>query len=122
MGKHAIDFSNSPRLTEQHHKDKCCIRRIVKSASRTGIVDHLAHGAAYRDALNVPDFKTAMDQIAAAKSVFASMPAKIRTEFQNDPARFVAFCTDPKTPNSELVRLGLGVPVEEPPKETKSEA
>jgi len=120
MSKHAICFKNSPRLTEQHHISKCDIRRIVKSANKTGMIDHYASGAAYQDMLDIPDFKSAMDRIAQAKSTFASMPAKIRSKFQNDPARFVEYCLSEATPNEALVKLGLANPVAKP--ESKSEA
>jgi len=116
---HAIDFTGTPVLTEQHHKSKCDIKRIVKSAMRTGIVDHAAKGAAYRDMLDIPDFKTSMDRIAAAKSTFAGMPAALRLRFQNDPTRFVEYCLSESTPNEALVKLGLATPVAPPKTEEK---
>jgi len=116
---HSKCFKNSVRLTESSHKDKCDIRRIVKSALKTGSVDHLAPASHFSDMIGIPDFKTAMDQIAQAKSTFASLPAKVRLEFRNDPAAFVAAAQDPSQAD-RFVKLGLAT-LRQPPKEPDDE-
>lgn len=107
--KHAISFKDCKRLTESQHKDKCDIRRIVKSASRQGFVDHLNRNAATAgDLSSIPDFKVAMDKIAAAKSAFYELPSAIRAKFHNDPRYYVEFCSNADN-LPELRRLGLAL-------------
>lgn len=112
--RHAICFKGTKRMTESHHKDKCDIHRIVKSAVRTGFFDHVSSVQAdSSDAFTIPDFKTAMDKIAAAKSAFHELPSKIRFEFRNDPGLYVQFCSDPKN-LPRLRELGLANPLVDP--------
>ena len=52
------------------------------------------------------DFQASMEYVAAAKSMFEEVPARIRDQFDNDPAKFVQFCEKPEN-LPELVRMGL---------------
>lgn len=58
------------------------------------------------DAVN--DYQTALNQIIAADRQFSSLPARIRSQFENNPAKFVDFVSDSGNID-ELVRLGLAV-------------
>lgn len=58
------------------------------------------------DFTNIPDFRGAQDLIRKAQEVFASLPAKIRAKFDNDPAKYIDFFEDPDN-ESEAIRLGL---------------
>lgn len=52
------------------------------------------------------DFQSAMNQLVAAANQFNSLPADLRGRFQNDPAKFVDFVSNPDN-MEEMVRLGL---------------
>lgn len=55
------------------------------------------------------DYQSAQNLIVAARESFQALPAKVRSEFENDPARFVKFCSDEK--NLDRMRdMGLAVP------------
>jgi len=61
------------------------------------------------------DFRSAVEQIAMAEDAFMSMPARVRTRFDNDPQKFVEFCSatssDGQLANlKEMRELGLAVP------------
>lgn len=102
------------KLTEQSHKHKCDIKRIVKSAMATGAIDHLNSRAAQAgDLSSIPDFKQAMDRIAEAKSTFHALPAALRKKFHNDPRNFVDFVSNPAN-LPEMRALGLAAPEPKP--------
>lgn len=92
-----IDCSDSEDMTEQHHAESCDIHSIMRQADKTGIVTHLnQYEGSYGNFIDAPDFTTAMQQIAAAKSLFESVPSAIRSEFDNDPAKFLDFVQNPE--------------------------
>ena len=49
------------------------------------------NGLTYADVSAIPDYQTAMDTIASANQLFASLPATLRKRFNNDPAEYLAF-------------------------------
>lgn len=93
----SIDFSDSPSMTEQCHHDEVKIQNIMNKARKTGIVNHVAkYQGTYSDMTNAPDFYTAQNIIAEAKSMFESVPSDIRADFNNDAGQYLAFMQDPK--------------------------
>jgi len=59
----------------------------------------------YGDVTSI-DYQAAQLQVAAAKSMFQELPAKLRARFENEPARFLAFVED-KRNRDEARELGL---------------
>ena len=43
-----------------------------------------------------PEFQEAQNIIAEAKSMFETVPSRIRSDFKNDPELFIAFMQNPK--------------------------
>ena len=79
-------------LTEQSHKKDCDIRFIMKKAEKTGMLTHVNNNqASYMDLASRPEFMEAQIVLAEAKSVFETIPAKVREKFKNDPAEFLEF-------------------------------
>lgn len=68
------------------------------------------------------DYRSAVEAIAMAEDAFMQMPARVRSRFENDPQKFVEFCSDPAN-LKEMRELGLANPekVPEPEKITKVE-
>lgn len=67
---------------------------------------------------SVDDYQTAMNQLVAASSQFNSLPAKLRSRFDNDPSLFVNFVSDSSN-LQEMIDLGLAVKrVDPPPSDT----
>ena len=96
ISRPVITFEDDPGLTEQSHLEKVKINYILKQYQDTGVVNHVAQYAGqYGDFLGIPDFKEAQDKIAEAKSMFETVPATIRQDFDNDPAQFVEFMSNP---------------------------
>lgn len=97
----------TPSRTKQGMKDECDINGIMKRFERTGLITHNAKREAYFDDVSaVPDFATAIETVRKAEDMFMSLPAKVRREFENDPAAYVAFCADPAN-REKMVELGL---------------
>ncbi|WNK14618.1 MAG: internal scaffolding protein [Microvirus sp.] len=95
--------------TKQAFRDECDINKIMARYQQTGILPETQQKVAiYLDAENF-DFQRAQDQIALAKNMFEAVPANIREQFDNDPAKFVQFCENPEN-HSKLVEMGLATP------------
>jgi len=83
--------------TQQHFKEACDINNIVARFDKTGLVHHLAGGVPrYADVSQVPDFKTAMDQITMVGQYFEQLPGELREHFSG-PADFMDRANDPDT-------------------------
>lgn len=81
-----------PTLTEQAHKEQCEINNILKRYQQTGVLDHTnQHAGTYNDYVDAPGYQDAQNMIAAANSLFESLPSQIRLDMGNDPAKFVDF-------------------------------
>lgn len=103
-------FDEDENCTEQNHAADCDINLIIERSKRTGFLgDPFAvpsNPAQYGDFTNVGDYQTAMNHIVAAQNAFDSLPAKIRKEFDNDPAKLLEFVGKEEN-YDEAVRLGI---------------
>ena len=103
-------FDPDDDMTEQNHADECDINLIIERYSRTGVLgDPLAMpsvSAQFGDFSEVPSYQTAMNYLVSAQEAFDSLPAKIRKEFDNDPAKLLDFIGKEEN-YDEAVRLGL---------------
>ena len=96
-----------PTMTKQSFKDDCDINVIMDRYARTGVLPQSATPPKALDLVGLPaPYKEAMDYIISANTAFAEMPAKIRAQFDNDPARFVEFCSNPDNRNA-IIEMGL---------------
>lgn len=108
-----------PSKTEQHHKERCDVNKIVSKYVRTGIIDHIKdRSGIYGDISGVEDFRGCLQKVQNVTNHFMSLPAEIRDKFSNNPAKFLDYLKDPKN-YDEIVELGLAVPrpINEPKKE-----
>lgn len=102
-----IDCSVEPSVTKQSFAAECDINNIMAKFERTGVLDFVNdHEGQYGDATAL-DYHAAMSLVAEADSMFADMPAPLRSRFENDPAKFLAFMDDPRSAQ-EIISLGLG--------------
>lgn len=98
-----------PSMTKQSHRDECDINNILKQFKKTGIVRHISARAAqgaYQDLPDPIDFQDALHMVMQAEQAFEDLPSVVRSRFNNDPAAFLAFTSDPANA-AELVELGL---------------
>jgi len=101
--------------TKQSFKDECDINVILRRFLKTGQLD-LANRLEprYGDCTGI-EFQNAVNTVAAAKSLFAELPAQLRARFENEPAKFLDFVQDDRN-EDEARKLGLlKEPVAAPP-------
>lgn len=93
-------------LAVQAERDECDINTIVRRFGLTGELPSGVAAPTYGDFTGVRDFKSAVDAVRSASESFMEMPPEIRSRFDNDPQKFVEFCSDDKN-RAEAVKLGL---------------
>ncbi|AXL14620.1 internal scaffolding protein [Microviridae sp.] len=94
-------------LTEQSYKDECDIHQILRKYEKTGMVTHTAaYAGTYGDFVNSVDFQEAQNVIADAKTMFETVPSKIREQFYNDPAQFLEFIQNDDN-RAEIEEMGF---------------
>lgn len=93
-------------LTEQHHKDRCDVNRIVDRYRNTGLVDHTVEMEGQFGDLSGSDFKAMMDKLVSVRGKFEELPSKVRREFANDPAVYLDFMSNPDN-RDRAIALGL---------------
>lgn len=106
-----------PSMTRQSEMAACDIHNILKQFSQRGFEELVRQNAAagqYADLTNLPDYQEALNTVIAADNAFMALPSQIRDRFQNDPAMFVAFLSDPRN-QDEAIRLGLATDTRPPP-------
>lgn len=93
-------------FTEQAHKDRCDVNKIVKKYSATGAIEHVSSFEGCYGNLSGKDFKEMMDTVVSVKAKFDEFPSDVRKRFRNDPVEFMTFFDDPVN-RPEAIRLGL---------------
>lgn len=88
-------------LTKQSFKDQCDINKMLTKAQQTGSISHLNKypEATYGEFDGEFDLLTAHRRIEKAGEIFAELPSEVRSEFGNDPLKFVTFAGSPENNN-----------------------
>ena len=103
---------DDPSLTQQQFLVEADINHIAEKFMRTGEIAQVPNMPTSGDFQGIFDFQDAMNLIKQAKDEFMSLPARIRSRFENDPAQLISFLEDPNN-RKEAEVLGL---VQEPEK------
>lgn len=101
----ATDCSDLPSMTRQSEAEACDINFIMRRYEQTGIPPEFRPGD-YLDVSEMPDYRTALDQIEAARALFGKMPLAVRKAFNQDPAEFLDQIGNPDR-RKEFEDLGL---------------
>lgn len=102
----ALDFSNEKSRTHQNFKNECDVNVIVDRAQKAGFYPPPPSNLVFADVSNAVDYQTALNSVLRINDHFAALPSAVRKRFQNDPAGFLAFCSDPAN-RAEMQSLGL---------------
>lgn len=98
---------NDSSRTKQNFQKECDINTIMGKYKKSGLLSHVAKFQGNYDILpSEIDFHASQNAIIAANESFDSLPASIRTEFQNDPGLFLKMVDDPDN-HDRMVELGL---------------
>lgn len=104
----ALSFAPQGR-TKQSFKAECDINNLMSRYLKTGVLDFVnKHAPQYQDVTGL-DYQEAMDIVAHGNSMFNELPSKLRAEFDNDPALFLDFVSDPENA-PEMAEMGLLTP------------
>lgn len=107
-----------PSLTQQQFVEESDINYIANRYGLTGELPQVLDLPKYGDFTGVFDFQTAQNTVRKALEQFMTLPAKLRTRFDNDPNKLLQFMEDPEN-RDEAEYLGLvnkrNAPTEPPP-------
>lgn len=109
------EVTSPKRRVKQSFRDECDINNILKTYKKSGIIQHVsAHAARFENLPDNIEFQEALEITRKAQVGFAALPSKVRTRFENDPAQFLAFMSNPDSLD-EMRDLGLARPKTAPP-------
>lgn len=109
-------WCRDPSRAIQSQKEEADINTIVRRFGVTGQVPTNVRVPTYGDFEGIFDFQSAQNALIMAQQSFNAMPADVRSRFDNDPHRFVEFCTALSADGSslknleEMRKIGLAVP------------
>lgn len=99
-------FTEDVTRTEQGHRNKVNINKIVAKYIKTGYVEQQNRPAMYGDFSGVLDYHSTLNRIKNAENEFQKIPSEIRKKFDNDIGMLVEYVNNPDN-ESECVRMGL---------------
>lgn len=111
------ELEEIPSMTKQEFVAECDINNIIKQYSATGQLKHISSKAAQGAYLDLPDdldFQSSLETVRVAQEAFATLPSSTRSRFENDPAQFLAFLSDPAN-QDEAIKLGFATDTRPPP-------
>lgn len=89
-----FDGPDAVSRTQQEFLEETDINNIMARYVKTGTVPMFLDRTMLDGDMHDMSYHEMMNVIADANSAFASLPASIRDEFENDPAKFVDFALD----------------------------
>ncbi len=92
--------------TRQSEAKATNINTILAQYDRTGLLPQDGREALFVDVSEMPDYRTSLDWIRSADEMFMQLPATLRARFDNEPAEFLDWTSDPAN-RDEMVELGL---------------
>lgn len=101
----AISFANDPGKTDQSQARETDVNWIMERFAKTGVLPQAKPGI-FADVSSGMDFRDALHIVMHAEEQFMSLDAQTRRRFDNEPAQFLDFVSDPKNAE-EMVKMGL---------------
>lgn len=85
-----VDCSGDTGRTRQSFKDECDVNKIISRFETTGVIQHLQQvQGRYADVSEVGSYHEAINLVMSVRNEFQALPAKLRAQFNNDPAQFL---------------------------------
>jgi len=105
-----LSFEGDKGVTKQSDLKDSDINAIFARFERTGqLPNMIAKDGRYGDFSAVPDYQEACQIVKHAEDQFMALDVTIRNKFENEPAKFLKFATDPANAD-ELEKMGLMKP------------
>jgi len=97
--------------TKQSFKDETDIEKIMARADRAGTISHLQKFEGVYADFSDFDFFEQTNLLTKGREIFDELPAELRSEFQQSPAKFFAYVNDPANKADLKTKLpGLAAP------------
>ncbi len=97
--------------TKQSFKDECDIQKIMARADKAGTISHLEKFQGVYADFSDFDFQLQTQQLTRGREIFDELPAELRQEFGQSPAKFFAYVNDPANKDELRNKLpGLAAP------------
>lgn len=104
--EHPGVINEEPSLTKQSFAAETDVNVIVRRHLEQGIPMPEVGTQIYGDFSDQDDYLVAMNKVCRAQESFEALPSRIRDRFQNNPAEFLAFVSNPQNVE-EGIRLGI---------------
>jgi len=101
-------------LTIQSMAEEADINVLMYRYGITGKMPDNPRIPTYGDFTGITDYRTAIEAVRDAEHAFMEIPAQVRSKFDNDPQKFLEFCSM-ETNVDEMRKLGLLKPTQAPP-------
>lgn len=98
-----------PSLAQQQFAEESDINYIAERYGLTGELPQVLDLPRYGNFEGIFDFQTAQNAVILAKQQFMTLPAKLRSRFDNDPQKLLTFLENPDN-RAEAEFLGLMEP------------
>lgn len=92
--------------TKQAELDYADINTIIANGIQNRPIPINAQTAIFSDFTQDEDFHQMQNKVAAFKQEFEAQPSNIRSRFENDPAKFLAFMRDTNN-KEEAIKMGI---------------
>lgn len=99
-------YSDLPTLTQQQFVEESDINNIIARYRVQGVVNAASQPPMFGDFSNLPSYQEALDIVNRGADSFMALSSDIRARFENDPAKFLEFASDPVN-KDQLVVWGL---------------
>jgi len=96
-------------LASQSSAEEADINVLVRRFGLDGELPKDVRAPQYGDFTNLGSYQDALNALVDAQASFNAMPAHVRAEFDNDPHRFVQFCSDDRN-YDRICDLGMLAP------------
>jgi len=89
------DIEYTDGRTKQCFKDECDIDKIMTRFNVTGTISHISKFEGQYADFSDFDFHEQITRLTKGREIFDALPAELRQEFGQSPAKFFAYVNDP---------------------------
>lgn len=72
----------------------CDINNILSNYRKTGVLTHFREGGTFAELPDAMDYQQAMNMVLDAQDMFMELPAELRKQLDQSPAKFLEFVKD----------------------------
>lgn len=102
-----LNSNTEPSMVRPEYQKESDVNNILRKYRETGQLPNTARqNPTYGDFSNAISYSEALNKVISAQNDFNQLSSQIRDRFANDPAKLLAFISDPKNVE-EGIKLGL---------------